>query len=65
MDKKQYVRICVQRSGYAVVPNGTPEEIRESAMALKASDFEWEPVTPDMVSGEMEIVEECGPLGEV
>lgn len=65
MDKKQYVRICVQRSGYAVVPNGTPEEIRESAMALKASDFEWEPVTPDMVSEEMEIVEECGPLGEV
>lgn len=58
MDKKPYVRICVQRSGYAIVPNGTPEEIRDHAMALRACDFDWEPVTPDMVAGEMEVIEE-------
>lgn len=58
MDKKPYVRICVQRSGYAIVPNGTPEEIRDRAMTLRACDFNWEPVTPDMVAEEMEVVEE-------
>lgn len=64
MNEKPYVRICVQRSGYAIVPNGTPEEIREHAMSLKAEDFEWEPVNPDMIAEEMEVVETCGPIGE-
>ena len=33
-------------------------------MSLKAEDFEWEPVNPDMIAEEMEVVETCGPIGE-
>lgn len=61
---KQYRRICVQRSGYAVVPGDTDEEALENAKGLKAEDFDWEPVTPDLIQEEAEVLEACGENGE-
>lgn len=61
---QQYRRVCIQRSGYAVVPGNTDQEALENAARLKAGDFGWEDVTPDLIHEEGEIVEVCGPLDE-
>ena len=61
---KQYRRICVQRSGYAVVPGDTDEEALENAKDLTADDFDWESVTPDLIQEEAEVLEVCGENGE-
>lgn len=59
----EYRRICIQRSGYAIVPGNTDEEALENAKNLKASDFDWEAVTPDLIQEEAEVIETCGPNG--
>lgn len=62
---QEYRRICIQRSGYAVVPGNTDEEAMENAKNLKDSDFDWEPVTPDLIETTAEVVETCGANGEL
>ena len=56
---QQYRRVCIQRSGYAVVPGDTDEEAIENAAKLGEHDFDWEPVTPDLVQDEGEVIEVC------
>lgn len=58
-------RVCVMRAGYAVVPGTTDEEALENAKKLKADDFEWEPVTPELVETDAEVVEACDEHGGV
>ena len=65
MDTPRYRRICVQRSGYAVVPGDTDEEALANARSLGERDFDWEPVGPDLIGATAEIVEACGPDGSV
>lgn len=62
--KKQYRRVCITRSGYAIVPGDTDEEALENATKLSQSDFDWESVDADMIR-EGEIVEICEPDGTV
>lgn len=61
---QQYRRICVRRFGYAIVPGNTDEEAIENAANLRSGDFDWEPVTPDLIREEGEVIEACGPSGE-
>lgn len=59
-------RICIQRCGYAIVPGATDQEALDYARDhLTASDFDWEPVTADLIREEAEVIEACGPCGEV
>ena len=64
MKDQQYRRICVRRSGYAIVPGATDEEALENAKNLSACDFDWEPVAPELIETDAEIIEVCGPAGE-
>lgn len=60
-----YRRICVQRSGYAVVPGNTDEEaLAYAAEHLSENDFDWEPVNLYMIQQTAKVVDECGPCGE-
>lgn len=64
-DKQQYRRICIQRSGYAIVPANSDEEaIAYAAENLTKSDFDWEPVNKDMIEAGAIVVEVCIPNGE-
>lgn len=64
-ETQQYRRICIQRCGYATVPGNTDEAaLAYAAENLDDSDFDWEPVTGDLIRDGGEIVEVCGPNGE-
>ena len=60
----QHRRICVQRSGYAIVPGNTDEEALENAKKLTASDFDWESVTAELIQDECEVIEVIRPNNE-
>lgn len=62
--KKQYRRVCITRSGYAIVPGDTDEEALENAAKLSQSDFDWESVDSNLIK-DGEIVEICEPDGTV
>lgn len=62
--QKQYRRVCITRSGYAIVPGDTDEEALENAAKLNESDFDWERVNNDLIK-DGEIVEICEPDGTV
>ncbi len=64
MADMKYRRICLKRTGYAIVPGDTDEEALENAARLSASDFDWEPVDGDLIREEAEVIEACGPNGE-
>lgn len=66
MENKNHRRVCVSRMGWAIVPGDTDEAALEYAKNnLTASDFDWEPVNPSMLADALEIVEACGPNGEI
>lgn len=65
MPKQIYHRVCLTRCGYAVVPGATEDEVRRNALDLSVHDFDWEPVTADLVEDELEILETCGPDGQL
>lgn len=61
----QHYRICITRCGYATVAGNTEDEALRNAKNLDANDFDWESVNPDLIKHTAEIVEPCGPNGEV
>lgn len=61
---KQYRRICIQRSGYALIQADTDEEAIAAAKQLSEHDFDWEPVNANFIEDTMEIVETIGPAGD-
>jgi hypothetical protein len=58
-----YMRIMVQRQGYAIVKADTEEQALEAAMSLSENDFDWESVDGNVLA-DAEVVEKCGPCGE-
>lgn len=62
--EKNYRRVAVTRTGYAVVPGATDEEALLNAADLSEGDFDWEPMGADLIRDTAEIVEPCGPNGE-
>ena len=61
----KHYRICVQRTGYAVVDGESPEDALANARKLDRNAFNWEPVSEDMIEATAEVMEECGPDGQV
>lgn len=59
----EFARVSITISGYAVVPGKTNEEILENTKKLGKTDFDWEPVTLDVLE-DASIIEACGPNGE-
>lgn len=60
----EYYRVCVTRAGYATVQGNTEEEIEAAVSKLSEHDFDWEPLSAEMLRDEMEIIEKVGPNGE-
>lgn len=58
----KYNRVCINISGYAIVPGNTPEEVKANTLKLNKQDFDWEPVNQDVLE-DAEIIEECAADG--
>ena len=58
-----YMRIMVQRQGYAIVKADTEEQALEAAMSLSENDCVWESVDGNVLA-DAEVAEKCGPCGE-
>lgn len=57
MPNHAYRRICIAKNGYAVVPGASDQEAIENAAALANSDFDWEPVTGELIRDEAQVID--------
>lgn len=59
--EKEYRRVSIQLTGYITVPAETDEEALEMASNMPKNQWDWEPMTKDLVLESGEVVEICGP----
>ena len=59
----KYKRVCINISGYAIVPGDTDEKVMANVKNLRKQDCNWEDVNAEVLSN-AKIVEDCGPNGE-
>ena len=59
----KYKRVCINISGYAIVPGDTDEKVMANVKNLRKQDCNWEDDNAEVLSN-AKIVEDCGPNGE-